>query len=201
MWRIELLVLKLHSWPCLSIRSSFVLFNKNQLFRRSLLTKISLSKISIHLLLAFTTSFYKCLIWTLAFFCLYTLSVFLFDDIIASQFLNTILFLAIQATFWQQQNYFGVDLTPLHGSAYQGYFSQVTILDIWNSWLGPALGTILVLSLNSEYFTLTWTALLELSWMFHFSGCVEFSHFLVTYTFKYAVYDKISNLYYGIFRL
>jgi hypothetical protein len=31
-----------------------------------------------------------------------------------------------QALFWQQHNFFGVDLTPLHGSAFQGYFSQVT---------------------------------------------------------------------------
>ncbi|KAJ8539807.1 hypothetical protein K7X08_014059 [Anisodus acutangulus] len=34
---------------------------------------------------------------------------------------------ANKATFWQQQNYFGVDLTPLHGSAYQGYFSQPVV--------------------------------------------------------------------------
>lgn len=31
----------------------------------------------------------------------------------------------VQALFWQQQNYYGVDLTPLYGSAFQGYFSQV----------------------------------------------------------------------------
>ena len=31
----------------------------------------------------------------------------------------------LQALFWQQQNYYGVDLTPLYGSAFQGYFSQV----------------------------------------------------------------------------
>lgn len=30
-----------------------------------------------------------------------------------------------QALFWQQPNYYGVDLTPLHGTAFQGYFSQV----------------------------------------------------------------------------
>ncbi|GMY20866.1 protein DETOXIFICATION 16-like, partial [Fagus crenata] len=28
------------------------------------------------------------------------------------------------ALFWQQQNYYGVDLTPVYGSAFQGYFSQ-----------------------------------------------------------------------------
>lgn len=32
---------------------------------------------------------------------------------------------SMQALFWQQQNYYGVDLTPLYGSAHQGYFSQV----------------------------------------------------------------------------
>ncbi len=31
----------------------------------------------------------------------------------------------LQALFWQQQNYYGVDLTPLYRSAFQGYFSQV----------------------------------------------------------------------------
>ncbi|KAL6970291.1 putative histone-arginine methyltransferase 1.3, partial [Sarracenia purpurea var. burkii] len=31
------------------------------------------------------------------------------------------------ALFWQQQNYYGVDLTPLHGSAFQGYFSQPVV--------------------------------------------------------------------------
>lgn len=33
----------------------------------------------------------------------------------------------MQALFWQQQNYYGVDLTPLFGSAHQGYFSQVHV--------------------------------------------------------------------------
>ncbi|PNY05903.1 putative histone-arginine methyltransferase 1.3-like protein [Trifolium pratense] len=32
--------------------------------------------------------------------------------------------IANKALFWQQQNYYGVDLTPLHGTAFQGYFSQ-----------------------------------------------------------------------------
>ncbi|KAJ1395351.1 S-adenosyl-L-methionine-dependent methyltransferase [Sesbania bispinosa] len=34
--------------------------------------------------------------------------------------------IANKALFWQQQNYYGVDLTPLHGTAFQGYFSQVS---------------------------------------------------------------------------
>lgn len=33
--------------------------------------------------------------------------------------------ISMQAMFWQQQNYYGVDLTPLFGSAHEGYFSQV----------------------------------------------------------------------------
>ncbi|PPS19633.1 hypothetical protein GOBAR_AA00929 [Gossypium barbadense] len=33
----------------------------------------------------------------------------------------------LQALFWQQQNYYGVDLTPLYGSAFQGYFSQPVV--------------------------------------------------------------------------
>lgn len=35
--------------------------------------------------------------------------------------------IANKALFWQQQNYFGVDLTSLHGSAFQGYFSQPVV--------------------------------------------------------------------------
>nr|XP_010921815.1 probable histone-arginine methyltransferase CARM1 isoform X2 [Elaeis guineensis] len=35
--------------------------------------------------------------------------------------------IANKALFWQQQNYYGVDLTPLHGSAFQGYFSQPVV--------------------------------------------------------------------------
>ncbi|GAB4843602.1 Probable histone-arginine methyltransferase 1.3 [Ancistrocladus abbreviatus] len=35
--------------------------------------------------------------------------------------------IANKALFWQQQNYFGVDLTPLHGSAFHGYFSQPVV--------------------------------------------------------------------------
>ncbi|XP_031272955.1 probable histone-arginine methyltransferase 1.4 isoform X1 [Pistacia vera] len=35
--------------------------------------------------------------------------------------------IANKALFWQQQNYFGVDLTPLYGCAFQGYFSQPVV--------------------------------------------------------------------------
>ncbi|CAL1397175.1 unnamed protein product [Linum trigynum] len=34
---------------------------------------------------------------------------------------------ANKALFWQQKNYFGVDLTSLHGSAFQGYFTQPVV--------------------------------------------------------------------------
>ncbi|XP_020689137.1 probable histone-arginine methyltransferase CARM1 [Dendrobium catenatum] len=35
--------------------------------------------------------------------------------------------IAIKAIFWQQKNFFGVDLSPLHGSAFQAYFSQPVV--------------------------------------------------------------------------
>ncbi|KAK7412937.1 hypothetical protein VNO78_04716 [Psophocarpus tetragonolobus] len=35
--------------------------------------------------------------------------------------------MANKALFWRQQNYYGVDLTPLHGTAFQGYFSQPVV--------------------------------------------------------------------------
>ncbi|GAV74905.1 PRMT5 domain-containing protein [Cephalotus follicularis] len=35
--------------------------------------------------------------------------------------------IANKALFWQQQNYYGVDLTPLYGSAFQGYFTQPVV--------------------------------------------------------------------------
>ncbi|XP_010269511.1 PREDICTED: probable histone-arginine methyltransferase CARM1 isoform X3 [Nelumbo nucifera] len=34
---------------------------------------------------------------------------------------------ANKALFWQQHNYYGVDLTPLYGPAFQGYFSQPVV--------------------------------------------------------------------------
>ncbi|KAI4317591.1 hypothetical protein L6164_025452 [Bauhinia variegata] len=35
--------------------------------------------------------------------------------------------IANKALFWQQQNYYGVDLTPLYGTAFGGYFSQPVV--------------------------------------------------------------------------
>ncbi|XP_022748808.1 probable histone-arginine methyltransferase CARM1 [Durio zibethinus] len=35
--------------------------------------------------------------------------------------------IANKALFWQQQNYYDVDLTPLYGSTFQGYFSQPVV--------------------------------------------------------------------------
>ncbi|OAY67044.1 putative histone-arginine methyltransferase CARM1 [Ananas comosus] len=35
--------------------------------------------------------------------------------------------IANKALFWQQQNYYSVDLTPLYNSAFQGYFSQPVV--------------------------------------------------------------------------
>ncbi|XP_050219272.1 probable histone-arginine methyltransferase 1.3 [Mercurialis annua] len=35
--------------------------------------------------------------------------------------------IANKSLFWQQQNYYGVNLSPLHGSAFQGYFSQPVV--------------------------------------------------------------------------
>ncbi|KAL3321431.1 hypothetical protein AABB24_039187 [Solanum stoloniferum] len=59
--------------------------------------------------------------------------------------------IANKATFWQQQNYFGVDLTPLHGSAYQGYFSQ-PVVDAFDSRLlvAPAVSHVINFSSVKE---------------------------------------------------
>ncbi|CAN6467355.1 unnamed protein product [Victoria cruziana] len=35
--------------------------------------------------------------------------------------------IANKALFWQQTNYYGVDLTPLYGSAFKGYFAQPVV--------------------------------------------------------------------------
>ncbi|KAI4369559.1 hypothetical protein MLD38_017985 [Melastoma candidum] len=35
--------------------------------------------------------------------------------------------IATKALFWQQHSYYGVDLTPLHEAAFQGYFSQPVV--------------------------------------------------------------------------
>lgn len=40
------------------------------------------------------------------------------DDVLFSE-------LAQKAVFWQQSNFFGVDLSALHSPAVEGYFSQV----------------------------------------------------------------------------
>ncbi|KAL1807363.1 hypothetical protein ACET3Z_024353 [Daucus carota] len=39
--------------------------------------------------------------------------------------------LFFQPLFWQQQNYYGIDLTALHGTAFHGYFSQ-PVVDAFN---------------------------------------------------------------------
>ncbi|CAL5407070.1 unnamed protein product [Camellia sinensis] len=38
--------------------------------------------------------------------------------------------IANKALFWQQRSYYEVDLTPLYGSAFQGYFSQEELYEI-----------------------------------------------------------------------
>lgn len=45
----------------------------------------------------------------------------------AALFSDSFLFMEVQtkASFWLQQNYFGVDITRLHTPATNGYFSQV----------------------------------------------------------------------------
>lgn len=55
---------------------------------------------------------------------------------------------SMQALFWQQQNYYGVDLTPLYESAHQGYFSHVYPLTTSKS-----LTSLLVLLLQFVIFT------------------------------------------------
>ncbi|KAG1326255.1 hypothetical protein COCNU_01G001890 [Cocos nucifera] len=48
--------------------------------------------------------------------------------------------IANKALFWQQQNYYGVDLTPLYGSFFKGYFSQ-PVLDAFDQsiLISPAI--------------------------------------------------------------
>ncbi|KAI3469390.1 hypothetical protein Pfo_026053 [Paulownia fortunei] len=52
--------------------------------------------------------------------------------------------IANKALFWQQQNYYGVNLTPLHGTAFQGYFSQ-PVVDAFDPRLlvAPAISHVL----------------------------------------------------------
>lgn len=56
--------------------------------------------------------------------------------------------IANKALFWQQQNYFGVDLTSLYGSAFQGYFSQ-PVVDAFDPRLLVAPAICHVLDFNS----------------------------------------------------
>lgn len=52
-----------------------------------------------------------------------------FGRIHVAPFSDEYLFVEIanKSMFWQQKNYYGVDLTPLHDTAYQGYFSQPVV--------------------------------------------------------------------------
>ncbi|KAF0907681.1 hypothetical protein E2562_020453 [Oryza meyeriana var. granulata] len=56
--------------------------------------------------------------------------------------------MANKALFWQQHNFFGVDLTPLHGSAFQGYFSQ-PVVDAFDPRLLVSLPTYHMLDFTS----------------------------------------------------
>jgi len=58
--------------------------------------------------------------------CLLSILEILFFFLFFLNSLINIVLLSVQALFWRQQNYYGVDLTPLHGTAFQGYFSQVS---------------------------------------------------------------------------
>ena len=59
--------------------------------------------------------------------------------------------MANKSLFWQQHNFFGVDLTPLHGSAFDGYFSQPVV---------DAFDPRLLIS-QSTYHTLDFTSMKE----------------------------------------
>jgi len=68
-----------------------------------------------------------------------------------------LLVFSMQALFWQQQNYYGVDLTPLYGSAFGGYFSQVSLdfiflalIESLNYILVDLLGYALILFINQS---------------------------------------------------
>lgn len=56
--------------------------------------------------------------------------------------------IANKALFWQQQNFYGVDLTPLYGSAFQGYFSQ-PVVDAFDPRLLVSLPSFHTLDFNS----------------------------------------------------
>ncbi|KAK4353730.1 hypothetical protein RND71_025924 [Anisodus tanguticus] len=59
--------------------------------------------------------------------------------------------IANKAIFWQQQSYFGVDLTPLQRSAYEGYFSQ-PVVDAFDPRLlvAPAISHVINFTLIKE---------------------------------------------------
>ncbi|GJS59032.1 probable histone-arginine methyltransferase 1.3 [Tanacetum coccineum] len=59
--------------------------------------------------------------------------------------------IANKALFWQQQNYYGVDLTALHGTAFHGYFSQ-PVVDAFDPRLlvAPAISHVIDFSTVKE---------------------------------------------------
>ncbi|XP_074292341.1 putative histone-arginine methyltransferase 1.4 [Silene latifolia] len=59
--------------------------------------------------------------------------------------------IASKALFWQQQNYFGVDLSSLHGSAFEGYFTQ-PVVDAFDPRLlvAPAISHVIDFSTTKE---------------------------------------------------
>ncbi|KAL3508090.1 hypothetical protein ACH5RR_033472 [Cinchona calisaya] len=56
--------------------------------------------------------------------------------------------IANKALFWQQQNYYGVNLSSLHGSAFEGYFSQ-PVVDAFDPRLLVAPGVSHVINFTS----------------------------------------------------
>ena len=50
------------------------------------------------------------------------------DEVLYAEMVN-------KASFWVQQGYFGVDLTPLYAPALAGYFAQVPTLS--TAWHAP----------------------------------------------------------------
>ncbi|KAK4372753.1 hypothetical protein RND71_008137 [Anisodus tanguticus] len=74
----------------------------------------------------------------------------LFSRIHMAPFSDEYLYMEIanKAIFWQQQSYFGVDLTPLQRSAYEGYFSQ-PVVDAFDPRLLVAPAISHVINFNS----------------------------------------------------
>lgn len=48
------------------------------------------------------------------------------DKVVIATVLVALLLFRLQALFWQQRSYYGVDLMPLHNDALRGYFAQVS---------------------------------------------------------------------------